>query len=79
VIHGPRVSSSPTALPSDGTTSPVSPVSRPSTPQTSRPWDARYGQTSSPVTPAGSRATEPMGESSVIPQAWVMVSPYSSE
>ena len=61
-----------------GSTSPSSPVSRPSTPQISRPWDARYGQTASPVTPAGSRAIDPSGESSVIPQACVMVMPYSS-
>ena len=69
MIHGPRHSSSPTASPSHGHTEPSSAIRRASTPAMKRPWVTRL--------PQSSRAapTEPSGDVSVMPQAWMILTP----
>ena len=51
---------------------------RAATPAGTRPWVYRYRQASSPSAPAGGRDTEPSGDVSVIPQAWMMSMSYRS-
>src|SRR5215468_494541 len=75
VIHGPRTSSSPTDSLSFGITSPAGPTIRAATAAGTRPWVYRYAQASSPATPAGGRDTEPSGDISVMPHAWMISTP----
>ena len=61
-----------------GRTSSIGPTIRAATPAGTLPWVYRYRQASSPSAPAGGRASEPSGDISVIPQAWMISTPYRS-
>src|SRR4051812_50094141 len=69
VTHGPRTSSSPTALPSLGSTSPESSTMRPSTPKVSRPAVVRESHAACSDSPRGGGAAHPRGGGSVLAPA----------
>src|SRR5205823_5417666 len=69
---------SPTASPSQGRTEPSSAVMRSSTPAMTRPVLTRHSMSSFGEALFGGMATAAMGDVSVIPQAWMILTPWRS-
>ena len=80
MTQGPRTSISPSDTPSLGSSWPSLPMMRISTPWMTRPERIRQSRSSSvpSSTPAGGSAMPPTGLISVMPQPWMIRSPYRS-